>query len=211
MQFAPGCLAQSAIVEVPPDSPSIIALNAAGPVGVALTISIEPNSGPTFGTLGPLTQPSNDRPAEVVYVPRNGFVGEDLFQFRACGTISDQQVCDVGTIRLAVKGPETSGELAPDVTVSTESGSSLPITLIAGAPPTTRYRVLTLPSDGTLTDSNGVPITNVPYALPSPVVVYQSSAGFTGTVTFTYDATDGQVSDTGTVTVSVLPGPDNGR
>src|SRR5205823_13708622 len=115
--------AQSSIIEVPPDAPSIIALNAAGPVGVTLTISIEPNSGPTFGTLDRLTQPSTDppRPAEVVYVPRNGFVGEDLFQFRACGTISGQPVCDVGTIRIAVKGPETGSELAPDVTVSTES------------------------------------------------------------------------------------------
>lgn len=193
--------------EIPPGRPSILSLNAIGPPGVPITVSIVPGSGPFFGSLGPLNQPTPLQPAAVPYLPPPGFVGEDQFQFQACGVIDGNTVCDVATIRVAVVGAEQGGELAPDFTVDATSGESTPIPLSdAGAPPA-QYRVMTLPATGTLFDASGAPITSVPYALPSPIVSYQSPAGFTGVVSFRYEASNNLGSDEGTVTVNVNPAP----
>lgn len=206
-------VAQPATVEIPPNVPAIIPLNAIGPQGVAITLSIVPDSGPEHGSLGPLQQPSNDppHPGSVVYAPRPGFTGEDSFVFRACGIIADQEVCSDARISIAVLGQETGGELAPDQTVATTSGAVAPILLVAGDPPNSVFRILSLPQNGQLRDSNGAAITSVPYVLPSAIVTYQSFAGFSGTNTFTYDVTAGTQSDVGTVTVNVAPGDNNGR
>jgi hypothetical protein len=205
-------MAAPSIVEVPPDRPSLIILKAIGPPGVPLTVSIVPGSGPSSGSLGPVTQQQTDpfRPAQVPYIPNPGFVGEDAFQFQACGTIGGVEVCDVATIHIAVIGPE-SGELAPDLSVSATTGAPVPITLATSRGPAT-FRILSLPANGTLTDSNSVPIasTSLPYTLPSGIVTYQSAAGFTGTNSFTYAVTSGgptPQSDSGTVTIAVAPGP----
>lgn len=204
--------AQPATLDVPQNQPSIIPLNTIAPPGVPVTISIVPDSGPSHGSLGPLTQPSISplRPGEVVYVPQPGYVGEDSFQFQACGIIADQQVCSIATISLAVRGPETGGGIAPDLTATTVSGSPVPIGLNASGAPSA-FRILTLPRNGFLTDGNGTQITAVPYALPTPSVIYQSTLGFTGSDSFTYDATAGTQTGSGTVTVTVTPAPDNGR
>jgi len=204
-------VAQPAVIDVPANVPSNVPLVAIGPPGVPITISIVEGSGPFHGTLGPLQQPSMDppHPGSVVYVPQHDFAGEDLFFFRACGTISGEEVCDAARISLAVHGPE-SGELAPDQTVSADAGSPLPILLTVGDPPNAVYRIVTLPTHGTLTDSNGAVITQAPYTLPSAVVTYQSTAGFNGQDTFTFGVTAGTQSDTGTVTINVTA-PDNGR
>ncbi len=206
-------MAAPSVVEVPPDRPSLVILKAIGPPGVPLTISIVPGSGPSSGTLGPVSQQQTDpfRPAQVPYIPAPGFVGEDAFQFQACGTIAGVEVCDVATIHIAVIGPESGGELAPDLSVSATSGAPVPITLATSRAPAT-FRILSLPANGTLTDSNSVPIASAPYTLPSGIVTYQSAAGFTGTNSFTYAVTSGgptPQSDTGTVTITVAPGPGN--
>ena len=204
-------VAQPAVYEVPPGRPSLLTLNAIAPQGVALTISIVPGSGPVHGTLGPVQQPSSNppRPASVPYVPQPGFVGEDSFQFQACGVVDGMEVCSVAAIQVAVIGPEPSGELAPDRTVDATSGDPVPITLAAGPAPAT-YRIISLPQNGTLTDTNGVAITQVPYTLPSGIVTYLSANGFTGTNTFVYEVTSGgpqPQTDQGTVTVIVAPAP----
>ncbi len=206
-------VARAGDAEIPPNVPAIIPLVAIGPPGVPITLSIVPGSGPFHGTLGPLQQPSNDppHPGSVLYVPQPGFVGEDLFSFRACGVINDETVCDAARISVAVVGPDTEGELAADQTVNTTGGTPTPILLATGGPPNSVYRILSLPSSGVLIDSNGVVITGAPYVLPSAVVTFQSSAAFSGTVTFAFSVTAGTQSDTGTVTVNVAPGEDNGR
>jgi Bacterial Ig domain len=205
-------MAADDLVEVPPDRPSIIILRAIGPQGVPITVSIVAGSGPTFGTLGPLQQQQQNpfRPAQVPYVPNPGFIGEDSFQFEACGVIDGAQVCATATIRIAVLGTEPA-ELAPDRTETATSGAALPIVL-ATTPGPAAFDILSLPQDGTLTDSNGVPISSVPYRLPSGIVSYRSTAGFTGTVSFDYRVTAGgpqPQTDTGTVTINVQPAPGN--
>jgi hypothetical protein len=204
--------AQPGQVEIPPNAPAIIPLNAIGPPGVAITLSIVPDFGPLHGTFGPLHQPSVNppQPGSIVYVPQQGYVGEDAFVFRACGTINNEQVCSDARIAIAVQGPESAGELAPDQTVSVTGSASLPILLTPGDPPNTVFRVLTLPANGTLTDSNGVVITSAPYTLPSAFVTFQAAFGFSGQNTFTYDATAGTQSDSGTVTINVAS-DNNGR
>lgn len=197
-------------IEVPPDRPSILILKAIGPPGVPITISIVPGSGPSFGSLGPLMQQQQNpfRPAQVPYIPPPGFVGEDSFQFEACGVINDAEVCATGTIRIAVVGNEST-ELAPDRTEFASSGASLPIVLATTRGPAT-FDVLSLPQNGTLTDSNGVPISSVPYHLPSGILSYRSADGFTGTVSFDYRVSIGgpqPQTDTGTVTINVQPAP----
>ncbi|HEV2720843.1 MAG TPA: hypothetical protein VG323_12550, partial [Thermoanaerobaculia bacterium] len=203
--------AASDFVEVPPDRPSILILKAIGPPGVQITVSIVPGSGPTFGTLGPVQQQQVNpfRPAQVPYAPNPGFVGEDAFQFQACGVVSGSQVCDVATMHIAVKGPETSGELAPDFNAYAVSGELLPITLATSHAPAT-YQITSLPANGTLVDTNGVVIASVPYQLPSGIVSFRSANNFTGTTSFTYAVTSAgptPVTDFGTVTVVVAPAP----
>ena len=130
--------AQGDSVEVPPGRPTIINLNAVGPPGVPITISISQQ--PEVGSLGPLTQPSQmpPRAASVVYVPPPGYVGEDVFRFRACGTINGEEVCDEAAIRVSVVGPEPPTELAPDVSATTDGTSAVPVFLGNGdAPPPT--------------------------------------------------------------------------
>jgi len=201
-------IASDDVVTVPAGPPSILSLNAIAPQGVQVTISIVAGSGPSFGSLGPVTQGTLNppHPASVVYAPNPGYVGDDSFQFQACGVISDQQVCSVGTIHIAVKGFE-GGELAPDLTVDSTSGEPTPITLAPSGAAPAQYRVTSLPQTGTLIDSSGAPITSVPYTLPSPIVTYQSPSGFTGQTSFTYSASNNQGSDSGTVTINVNPAP----
>ena len=204
-------MAAGADVDVPPGRPSILILKAIGPPGVQITVSIVPGSGPTFGTLGPLQQQQTNpfRPAQVPYAPNPGFVGEDLFQFQACGVVSGAQVCDTATMRINVIGPETGGELAPDFTVDAVTGALLPITLATSRAPAS-YQIVSLPANGTLFDTNGVAITSAPYALPSGIVSFRSADNFTGSTSFTYAVTSAgpqPVTDFGTVTIKVAPGP----
>ena len=204
-------MAASDLVEVPPDRPSILILKAIGPPGVQITVSIVPGSGPTFGTLGPLQQQQTNpfRPAQVPYTPPPGFVGEDAFQFQACGVVNDVQVCAVALMRIVVIAPESGGELAPDLTENATTGVLLPITLATSRNPAT-YQVTSLPANGTLIDSNGVMIASAPYQLPSGIVSFRSDPNFTGTTSFTYAVTSGgpaPVTDSGTVTINVAPGP----
>jgi hypothetical protein len=204
-------IAQRAVYEIPPNRPALLTLNAIAPPGVALTISIVPGSGPVYGTLGPIQQPSQTppRPASVPYIPAPNFVGQDSFQFQACGVIGGEEVCSVATVEVAVIGPDDAGELAPDRTAEATTGVPSPITLAAGPAPAT-YRIISLPQNGTLTDTNGVTITQVPYTLPSGIVTYRSANGFTGTNTFAYEVTSGgpqPQTDRGTVTVTVSPAP----
>lgn len=384
-------IAENSQVEVPPGRPTILTLIAIGPPGVPITVSIPPEGAPANGNLGPLTQPSfmPPRPAQVVYIPDPGFIGDDLIRFVACGIINGEQVCDEGVVRIAVVGAEPPPELAPDITTTANAGALLAIPLPAGPPPppgpsiltpalvagttadgngdglgdstaiapaiaagfggeagtvriqlewnianlasiasnlqsatillrtrrdegdnlttffhavgsngdgqltandfersaeilpqgtmpvtapgtfsfdilaelkdalangythlaiqgrvnepeeaegaesglhvltdgpggpqlgvaqfgaiTRTFRILSLPSNGTLRDANGNVIAAVPYTLPTPAVSYQSASGFAGTVTFGYEVTNGPAADTGTVTVNVIGGDGDGR
>ncbi len=117
---------------VPQNVPTILALLAQAPPGVALNVSIVPGSGPSHGTLGPVMQPSlmPPLPARVPYAPQPGFAGTDSFQFQACGVIAGSPVCDTGTFTITVQAPPTDApELAPDAAVTVAAGVVASITL----------------------------------------------------------------------------------
>ncbi|HEX2061888.1 MAG TPA: Ig-like domain-containing protein, partial [Thermoanaerobaculia bacterium] len=128
-------IAEDSIVEALAGPPTIIPMLAVGPPGVPLVFSIV--TPPSHGTLGPLQQPSimPQLPARIVYVPQQGYVGEDAFTFQACGVINGNQVCDQGVISIAVSGPEPQPELAPDLSASVNSGALVSVNIPAGPPP----------------------------------------------------------------------------
>lgn len=112
--------------------PTTLTMLAQAPSGVALTFSIVPGSGPSHGTLGPVTQPTQipPQPATVVYVPELDYSGPDAFDFQACGIISGNQVCDAGTYSITVVAtPTEPTELAPDLEVEAAAGVPVPIGL----------------------------------------------------------------------------------
>lgn len=122
-----------------------------------------------------------------------------------------------GTVRVTYTvgdgvGGEDEGELvvtvangAPsavaDGPVSTPTGTSVLVDVLANDHDPNTADVLTLGTLGTPQDADGTVRGAV--AVESGQIRYTPPAGWAGTVTFTYDVTDGDVTVTGTVTVVV--------
>src|SRR6185503_1178796 len=99
------------------DVAQTLVLTASAPVGVTLTFSIVPGTGPFHGSLGSVT---NDTQATVVYTPDAEYTGDDSFDFEACGVISGNTVCDTATYHLTVLPHRVElPDLAHDLTVTT--------------------------------------------------------------------------------------------
>ena len=178
-----------------------LGLNGTASNGATLTFSIV-GSGPSHGTLGSITQPSSPgAPATVVYTPAQDYTGPDSFQFQGCITFSGNPICDGGTFSINVAARTEPTNIAPDLHVTAVATTSLSFELPTAEART--FRVLSLPSSGTLRDGNGAPITSVPYSLPSNQLTFDAPATV-GTVSFTYEATAGETVDTGIVTISIL-------
>ena len=94
---------------------------------VPLTFAIVPDTGPTGGSLGPVTQGGEvpRRSATVTFTPDPGFGGPDSFTYEACGTIASVLTCDTAVVSIVV-----AGELADDQTVSTVQDSAVDIVLL---------------------------------------------------------------------------------
>jgi len=85
------------------------------------------------------------------------------------------------------------------------SGFTVPGLALAtpGISPPLVYTITSLPSNGVLRDSANTLITSVPYQLPDAAVRYTPGSGFTGTVTFGFEATNNTIIDAATVTILV--------
>jgi hypothetical protein len=123
-------------------------LRGTAPSGVSLTFSIVSGTGPSHGSLGPVTQGTGSpvRDATVVYTPDSGYTGSDAFQFRACGTIGTSTVCDDASFNLNVGGvpPDPSGtNLVSDVEVTTFADEEVTISLGSETESFSRHIVLT--------------------------------------------------------------------
>jgi hypothetical protein len=143
-------------------------------------------------------------PGYVEYTPNSGFTGTDTFRY----TVKDQSglVSNEATVTVTVRSDLPP--VAVDDTATAFSGAPVTINVLAndteaddGIDPTT-VQVVGNPSNGTATlefDSQG---------FLTGRIVFTSNPGFVGTDTFQYnvaDAVGGQVSNTATVTVTVLP------
>ncbi|MCO6436202.1 MAG: hypothetical protein J5J06_03850 [Phycisphaerae bacterium] len=101
--------------------------------------------------------------------------------------------------------------VARDVDTTVQEGFAASITLDAGDDDpgdTLSYTVTSLPTHGTLTDSDGAGIEEVPYELPggSAVVRYQPVSGYTGDDAFSFQASDG-TSDSNEADVNLTVAP----
>ena len=109
-----------------------VLLTADAPDGVSLTFSLVVGSGPTEGSLSGLTQGSEtpQRSATVTYSADPDFVGDDSFDFQACGTIDSVLVCDTATATVHVESGEA---VANPQEVETPQDTSIDITLTGTA------------------------------------------------------------------------------
>jgi VCBS repeat-containing protein len=130
------------------------------------------------------------------YTPNTGFVGQETFTYQ----VSDgQAVSNVATVQINVQQALGSAPVAVDDAYTIVTGQVLEVPASNGVlandtdvdADVLSSEVLTQPSHGTLT------------LFATGQFVYTSTAAFTGVDTFSYRVTDGQLTDTGEVTVTV--------
>ncbi len=175
--------------------PLDLTLTGSDPEGGDLTFAVPAGSEPTEGTLGPIapivpdpitdpgTGDTSQPPivsATVTYTPGTADDLEDSFTF----TVTDPEGA-IGAAVVQINPPTDVNPPPPPLDtvvantggVETQTNASVDIRLSAGAPDgvSLTYSVLTLPALGTLTDSEGGNIENVPATLPSPSLTYTAS------------------------------------
>jgi hypothetical protein len=175
----PGDSPQSIITAT--DTALPITLAATEPDGDVLAYSIV--SGPAHGTL------SGTAP-RLTYTPAAGYYGPDSFRFQA----SDGPVAgNAATVTIAVKAPPVPVPRSLDIPEGTTGAI-----VLAGSEPdgdTPLYSIVAGPSHGTLAGT-------------APVLTYTPAAGYYGSDSFAFQASDGPVAgNTGTVTIAVHAPP----
>ena len=104
---------------------------------------------------------------------------------------SSQQVSTRGLQVYTTASGNLSSQFEPQLGLAT-----------AGVTPPKTFRVLSLPSVGTLFDGNTA-ITSVPYTLPSSLVTYRARNAATQT-SFNYEVSLGTAVDSGIVHISIF-------
>src|SRR5438309_6925838 len=98
----------------------------------------------------------------------------------------------MATVTITVNAAQNNVPTADSKTISTNAGTPVTITLTGTDPiqgDTLKFSVVANPTHGTLTNPT------------SNTVTYTPNAGYSGTDTFTYKATDGQGVDSNIATV----------
>ena len=126
----------------------------------------------------------------LTYTPATNFSGTDSFTFKC----SDGALySNIATVTITVTGGSNSAPVALAQSVSTPEDTAKAITLVAtdanGDP--LNYTIVAQPASGTLSGT-------------APNVLYTPAPNYTGTVSFTFKASDGSVeSATATVTITI--------
>ena len=121
------------------------------------------------------------------YTPNPDFAGVDSFTYRA----SNGQVADTAVVSITVEGPNQPPQAA-NISLSTDKDAAVEGTF-AGTDPDNdplTYAVLTAPENGDVTVSGDS-------------FTYTPDANFTGEDSFTYQANDGDLVDSATVSITV--------
>jgi uncharacterized protein YjdB len=143
------------------------------------------------------TQPTNgavvvNGDETITYTPNADFAGEDRFTY----TASDATDSDTATVRISVS-PVNDAPVASDDSATTDEDQSVTVNVLANDSDvdgdTLSVVATTAPADGTVSD-NG-----------DGTIRYRSNADFNGSDSFTYDVSDGTVSVTATVTITINP------
>jgi gliding motility-associated-like protein len=191
-------VAEDQVVEVIEDTPKDIFLVATDPDGDDLTYTIvtPPQHGVLTGT-GP----------NVTYTPNQDYNGPDSFTFQVSDGVL---LSNVATVTINVL-PVNDAPVANDQSVTTLEDTPKDITLTGSDIDNTAaeltYIIVSLPTNGTLTDSNDNPL-SVGSQLPgtAPDLIYIPTADFNGGDSFTFKINDGEDdSNVATVTITVTP------
>jgi hypothetical protein len=143
-----------------------------------------------------------------VVMPVTGLVGADgTFSFDIRATLNDAIAAGAdfftvqGRVDESLAGPARGLQIYSSASGNT---STLPALILSSPPPLppTTYEILSLPAGGLLFDG-ATQITAVPYTLSGNTLSYTPNVGFLGTNTFSYQATFGEIIDTGLVTIVV--------
>jgi len=173
------------------DTPVSIQLEGSDPEGLDLQFAIA--SHPANGSLGILNVTSGTT-ATVIYTPDTDFSGTDTFEY----SVSDEENTTTATVTVTVAGSNDTPD-AMDDSYDVEEDQTLTVTEADGV----------LSND---TDAEGDPLTasllsdvsNGTLDLDSDgSFSYEPDPDFSGTDTFTYEASDGVTEDAATVTIIV--------
>jgi 6-phosphogluconolactonase (cycloisomerase 2 family) len=181
----PSCLNASAVTGA--TDPVVVPLNCWDATGAGVAYSIV--SGPANGTLGPIRQSVG----EVTYTPGTGFTGTDSFTFKAT---SANGTSNTAAVSITVNPTPTCQGVSATTGEAIRTSLTLECSDPGGAP--LDYAIDSPPSNGSL----GA------VAQTSGKVSYTPDPGFTGSDSFTYQAssTNGY-SQPATVQITVNPAP----
>lgn len=163
------------------DTPAVIAplANDSGPSGA---LSLSAVGTPAHGSAG-------ISGTQIVYTPALNFYGADVFTY----TASDGSQTDTATVTFDVTPVNDSPQAVDDYVTTPESQQAV-INVLSNDPDAEDDSLGIVEVSPPLVGS--VNFTNV-------VIVYVPPPDFVGLVTFTYTVSDGELSDTATVTVAV--------
>jgi hypothetical protein len=179
-------------ITVVQDTPHVFSLQSVDPDGDPL--GVFPLSAPAHGVLsnrvfGRITDTCFPL-SELIYTPEPGFVGTNVFEY----LVSDGSAGALGVVTITVIPANLPPEGSPQ-SVVTEFETAVEITL-AGSDPdgdALTYAVVNGPAHGTLSGSSGT-------------LNYTPATGFSGSDSFTFTVSDGQlVSAPATVSIIVSP------
>lgn len=104
------------------DTTTTLTMTAAAPEGVSLKFALL--TSPEKGKIGEVVQNT------VSYTPERGYIGEDRFEFEACGEVDQKYVCDSATYRInVIERPAEPPSLVSDVHVKTPRDGEARISL----------------------------------------------------------------------------------
>ena len=159
--------------------------NDVDPDGDPLTVAL--GTGPAHGTV------ALGADGRLQYAPAADWHGEDSLTY----TVTDGPQTSTGTVRLTVR-PVNDAPVTVDDAATTPHGTAVPVAVLGNDRDVDRdpltATVSTQPAHGTVT------------AGADGRLVYTPAAGFSGTDAFTYAASDGTASTSGTVRVQVAAG-----
>lgn len=146
-------------------------------------------SGPANGSIGGI----NAATGEITYLPNPDFFGVDSFTYRVC----DNQVsCSTATVTITINPVNDPPIARDDIDTTFEDIATTIDVLTNDSDPD--FDPLTVISTGT--PANGTVSIN-----PGNTLTYTPTLNFIGTDTFTYTISDGALTDTAMVTVTVNP------
>ena len=162
-------------------------------VDAAATLSVDAVGTPAAPRNGSVA--ITDNGTTVTYTPAANFNGTDSFSY----TVSDEELTDTGTVVVTVHAANDA-PVATDDIVATAVGTVIVIRVLDNDREVDGDTTLEVSTVGTpAAPSNGsVAITD-----NGTTVTYTPTANFSGTDSFSYTVSDGELTDTGTVYVTV--------